>query len=174
MLEVGIAWISAAEVWSPRKISSRHLIVEEHVDLRNGRYVADNKENFNFGTSELVPMAALAGVIIQALEGITAGCDRTYLIGHSIHHDVHWLEGLGIDLDRLALTTCDIGKAHQGKKGHLQLTRLAAIMDHHGINQANLHNAANDAYYSLEVGLRMMEVEDELRYGELERDGLLL
>ncbi len=64
MFKIGIAWISVAEVWSPRKISSRYLIVEEYVDLRNDRYVADNKENFNFGTSELVLIAALAGVII--------------------------------------------------------------------------------------------------------------
>ena len=119
-------------------------------------------------------MAALAGVIIQVLKGITAGCDRTYLIGHFIYYNIHWLEGLGIDLDRLTLTTYDIGKTHQDKKDHLQLTRLAAIMDYHGINQANLHNAANDAYYSLKVGLRIIEIEDELRYGELKRDNLLL
>ena len=47
-------------------------------------------------------------------------------------------------------------------------------MNHHGINQANLYNAANDAYYSLEVGLQIIEIENEFRYGELERDGLLL
>ncbi len=47
-------------------------------------------------------------------------------------------------------------------------------MDYHNINQANLYNAANNIYYSLEVGLRIMKIEDELRYGELERDGLFL
>ncbi len=47
-------------------------------------------------------------------------------------------------------------------------------MDHHSINQANLYNAANDVYYSLEIGLRIIKIEDEFRYSELERDNLFL
>jgi hypothetical protein len=74
------------------------------------------------------------------------------LVGHSIHGDLDWLEGMGLRLDFPAL---DIALAYQEMRGRVQKSRLSAILDDLGVEHPFLHNAGNDALYTLEGAIRL-------------------
>jgi hypothetical protein len=168
ILEVGLAWTKGSTVWPQPAISCQHLIVSDHLSLRNGLDVADNRDRFNFGASEYVAQSELGAHLTRIFQGMVVDDEQTYLIGHSVRHDLGWLRGLGVPLDLDKLTVCDIGQAYQAKGQALELTGLSRMMDNVGLHYENLHNGGNDAVYSLQVGLLMMAQEDQRLYEEAE------
>ena len=70
-----------------------HLIIKEHVEKCNGRFVEDNKHNFIFGTSQLVSMDEATEIAREVL------CTADYIVGHAIKGDVKWLRSLGVALN---------------------------------------------------------------------------
>ena len=86
------------------------------------------------------------------------------LVGHSIGGDLDWLEGMGLQLDFPAL---DIALAYQKMRGRAQKSKLSAILDDMGVEHPFLHNAGNDALYTLEGAIRLarkigLEREEEV------------
>jgi hypothetical protein len=170
VLEVGIAWICASEVWPAPKIHCRHFIVEDHLLLSNGKFVPDNRTKFNFGQSEYVAERDLYWHITELIDPILISGQRLYVAGHTINQDIRWLKGVGVELELGDVTFCDIGLAYQASRGAHQLTKLERMLHSFDIPGENLHNGANDAYYSLRVCLEMMATEERKRY---EDEGLL-
>ncbi len=166
VLEVGLAWIRYRGVWPQSPIFCRHFVVKDHLHLHNGTFVPDHRGQFDFGESEYVMESELQDLVTTTLKDIAADGDRLYLVGHSVHHDVRWLEGLGVDLGGTGFLTCDIGQAYQASRDAMQLLKLESMMDNFSMAHRHLHNAANDAYYSLLVCLQMMEAEEWKVYGE--------
>lgn len=158
VLEVGLAWVSAAGL----TVHCRHLIVTDHLCYHNGEFVADNRAHFNFGCSEYVELSELNALLAHAVDEIATDGD-VYLVGHSIMGDLRWLEGQGVDLGTRHLTICDVGQAHQARSHALQLTKLQKMMDELGMDYCDLHNAGNDAFYSVEVLRQMMASEERQR-----------
>lgn len=78
-------------------------------------------------------------------------------MGHGIHNDVARLRRAGLPLN---LRTCDWGKAHQARLNALQLADLQSIMDVLDVDYCNLHNGGNDALYTVETCLRMLDIID--------------
>lgn len=91
------------------------------------------------------------------MEQLVARGGPVVLVGHSIYNDVAWLSKAGVTLD---LRACDLGKAYQAQLNALQLASLQYIMDALKIDYHNLHNGGNDAFYTLETYLRMLEIID--------------
>jgi hypothetical protein len=167
VLEIGLAWTKGSSVWPKPAIFCRHFVIRDHLSLHNGRFVPDNRDRFNFGRSECIDQSELCVTLARLLKDVVHGDEQTYLLGHSVHHDLEWLRGLGVQPNLSKLTVCDIGQAYQAKHSALQLTSLAGMMEHLGLPYRNLHNAANDAYYSLLVGLQMMATEDQTQYRQV-------
>lgn len=60
ILEVGLAWHLASQGGVRTScIVCKHLIIEEHLHLQNGKYVADNRDKLNWGTSHLVSLTQM-------------------------------------------------------------------------------------------------------------------
>ena len=66
-------------------IVTRHFIVQENLDKRNGRFVPDHKHLFSFGNSELRPLKWIIDAFIKDLQN--ADC----VIGHSLDSDFKFL-----------------------------------------------------------------------------------
>ena len=89
--EIGLAvWRDAGsgEHWT-----FTHLIIEEHVEKCNGRFVEDNKHNFIFGTSLVVSMDEATAIAREIL------CSADFIVGHAVKGDVKWLRSLGVTLN---------------------------------------------------------------------------
>ena len=164
VLEVGIACASGVDVFDVGEEVVTHLVVADHLDLHNGRFVPDHRAHLNFGRAETVPLDGLAEKIRETLHTIRQQVSALYVVGHSIQHDIDWLKTLGIDVQ---MEGCDIAKAWQAREGAVHLTSLAHMLDGLKIEYSNLHNAANDAVYTLRVFKRMMAQEEAARLDEV-------
>lgn len=174
ILEVGVAWVKSSELWPIEKISAHHLIIRDHSHLHNGRFVADNRDRFNFGKSTLVAESQVPGILMSLFDEMTQFNESIVLVGHSIQNDVNWLKSMGVGLEKINLEVVDIGLAYQAAKNNLQLTKLEKMMAVLKIKFENLHNGGNDAVYSVQVLLQMMANEEEQRWDQINATILLL
>ena len=90
--EIGLACCSVMKGVAKFKYF-RHLIIEEHLKFRNGRHVADNRDNFVFGHSEVLPLERA----VQAVSNDLNHAD--YIIGHSVQGDIDWLRSIGVAIN---------------------------------------------------------------------------
>lgn len=137
-----------------------HIIIEENEHICNGRYVADNKQNFLGGPSLVMPMIRaqefLETIVLHYFpENIKATSSSRFgvsLVGHSIDNDLAWLNKLGIYFPDyvyrrkyMILDTYDIWTASFGSK-YGSLTKLLCFL---GIPNAFLHNGGNDSFFTI-------------------------
>lgn len=157
--EVGIA------VYNPRElrgmmmpfIELKHIIVLDHEHLRNGKYVPDHRNNFNGDVSLVVGgdhvQKAIREIIANYSEPNYASISEALipgngvcLVGHGLDNDLEWLDRMGVRIK----PTCTIdtqkvlGWTH-GKKGLSLRNSLDLVRQPY----AFLHNAGNDAYYTM-------------------------
>lgn len=161
--------------------TSRHLVVADHVELLNGKFVANQKHNFDFGTSELVHEVDLQLVVGALLVDICDRYDKIYLVGHTIHSDLKWLRDMDVTFDKDKFVLCDIGRAYRGMKWtrtqtqtrnddddgnegarsrryeHTGLVGMEKMLSNLGVEFRHLHNGGNDANYNVQALLRMVE-----------------
>lgn len=143
------------------RIKSLHIIIDEHRNLKNGRFVPYNIEKFTNGTSYSMKMAELKGFLTSlfrhyliAKEGI--------LVGHNLSGDVKWLRNYGIS-NEVKLQTVDTDKlfrylCQNGASLRKVLRRLH-------VPHAYLHNAANDAYYTLLACIALCDPAQRVEFG---------
>lgn len=158
--EIGIA------IYDPRKqanalmpsITLIHIIIQENRRKTNGKFVPEHSRNFNGKITYIMPQAE-AVKFIQSLicyyfinERKTREC---CLVGHDVRGDIEWLKKLGISFpsDTNSLDTQKIYAATHGMNG-ASLTNALRIAD---LPHAFLHNAGNDAYYTLVLALRLCD-----------------
>ncbi|CUM45198.1 uncharacterized protein AC631_03486 [Debaryomyces fabryi] len=133
------------------KINQFHILIREHEKMYNGRYCPNNKGNFMGGVSytlELTESKKFVESIInkyshESKEGIV-------LVGHHIEGDLKWLRSIGIQIpsDVPIVDTARIHRLSYESGGSLR-----GILRKVGIPHGYLHNAANDAYYTLLASL---------------------
>lgn len=154
-------------------IKQIHIRIKETVKLINGQYVPNHVDNFNGGTT-LVLSRYEAAVFVQALidhffvyttasengdalveENVQQQLKKTYLVGHDVGGDVKWLKNLGISLpqNHLRLDTAQMMKIQHGKD-NVGLARSLQLLD---IPHNFLHNAGNDAYYTLLLAFKLCD-----------------
>lgn len=160
LLEVGIAWTWLARCLAGHPIfRCHHLIVEENYHKRNGRYVDDHKDDYQFGHSEVLPHHALGRRIQEIIASSYEGARLWCLVGHSLQHDVKCLESLALHayLEGEKTVLCDVALAHQADAESLTLISLSKLLDFYHVCYMCLHNAGNDAYYTLRVSEEMVK-----------------
>lgn len=127
-----------------------HFIIEENSHFVNKDYVPDNRDKFNFGSSQRMSLEEAADKFMQHIRGVD------FLVTHSGANDEEYLASAGISLEGkpmfdtqlLALALLTTGTAVFGLKR--LLSDLAIPFDEH-----ILHNAGNDAAYTMKVFLAL-------------------
>ena len=148
IIEIGFVVTSLPK--SEEKEQAFHFIIEENSHFVNRDYVPDNRDKFNFGTSQRTSLKEAAGKFMQHIKEVD------FLVTHSGANDEAYLASSGIflegktmfDTQLLALALLTSGTAVFGLKR--LLSDLAIPYDEH-----ILHNAGNDAVYTMKVFLAL-------------------
>ncbi|KAK6344562.1 hypothetical protein TWF696_008193 [Orbilia brochopaga] len=163
-------------------ITSDHIIVKEHRSFKNGDYVADASGNFEFGKSRYVPLAELQATVASFMEAArtlpqadelkdsktsknrspettTNSQRQLVLVGHDVNADIEYLRKLGYNSELTQFTiifdTMEMWKGIADTPNGISLTKLCNEL---GIVAWNVHNAGNDARYTLNAFLAMAKI----------------
>lgn len=150
-----------------------HLIVAESLRLRNGNFVCDVKDCFLLGESYVMSLSSCVEFIQTLLNYYMVphtpqeATWRRAFVGHNVKGDLKWLSSIGVnvpaDIDhdilkpsaRIAvLDTEKLYRISYGSKG----SNLGKILRLFQIPHSFLHNAGNDAYFTLKLLLHMCDI----------------
>lgn len=152
--EIGLAWCKSSTFQEPPPdndvipLSSRHLIIKENRNHYNGTWVPDQRHGFLFGESEFVRTANIGAWFKTWAEEFDL---PMVLVGHTISSDVKWLESLKIRLP--VKDTLDIEKFWREsgvRRPEDTKSSLEHIATSLGLSTERMHNAGNDAVYTLQ------------------------
>lgn len=178
--EIGIAIYDPREnIYSLMPIiRSYHLIVAEALPLRNKKFVCDFKDCFLLGESLVLPLEQCVE-FIQSLINFYMKCetdqDTTWeraFVGHAIAGDIKWLKKIGVHVPELdnELTKPEDSTESKGVRKHVKMldtekiysmcygkkgSSLGKLLRLFHLPHAFLHNAGNDAYYTLLLMLKL-------------------
>lgn len=161
-----------------------HLIVSESLSLINRNWVLDMKECYLLGESLVLPLGQCVNFIQNLVnfymipDNDTSDSWERAFIGHNIEGDFKWLKSMGVilpetkpvshisQIDRnskphttLVIDTLKIYSACYGKEG----SSLGKILRLFQLPHAFLHNAGNDAYYTLRLLLHLCDVNTRVQ-----------
>lgn len=158
--ELGIA------IFDPRKqgnalmpnITLIHIIIKENVRRKNGRFVPEHSRNYNGKTTYILSEIEAVKFIQSLIQYYFIDIKhkrQCYLVGHDVRGDIQWMLKLGIHFpaDTSSLDTQKIYAASHGMNGASLKNALRSA----DIPHAFLHNAGNDAYYTLVLALRLCD-----------------
>lgn len=164
MLEIGLTYIQDATMRhgeTPLSLANNfrwfHVIVEEHDDLRNGKLVADKKYDANYCISEKLGQKDAVQAVGHIIKELVQNDRTTTLIGHSFQGDLARLRGVGLDVVAIGVDVCDIASVNRWWTTTWPLEGLQTLLRRCNIQHTNLHNAVNDAHYTLEVFLHFVK-----------------
>ncbi|SCU95576.1 LAFA_0G01068g1_1 [Lachancea sp. 'fantastica'] len=176
--EIGIS------IYDPREsqfstvpiLRTYHLIVAESLKLRNGRFVCDLKDCFLKGESYVMSLSNCVKFIQTLINYYmvpATAAEHTWkraFVGHNVKGDLKWLCSIGVQLPNtidynfsqskspLTVNVIDterLFRSSYGSKG----SSLGKILRLFEVPHAFLHNAGNDAYYTLKLALHMCDVQ---------------
>ncbi|KAJ3512539.1 hypothetical protein NLJ89_g3465 [Agrocybe chaxingu] len=138
-----------------------HLIVEEAKKYMNGTYVKDHRYRYDFGDSECVKKSVFKERIHQLFARLSE-LGYIFLVFHDNRHDIRDLQKLEVNLDGLTylppdsipekgifvLDTADLIGALLGVGDNRGLEKTCRLLQ---ITTQYLHNAGNDAHYTLQA-----------------------
>ncbi|OHW91538.1 qde-2-interacting protein [Colletotrichum incanum] len=193
VLEIGLSILDTKDIadvppdengrnWVPF-IKNRHLITDEHRHIRNRKYIEGCPELFNFGKSEYLKLSDLGPSVIAAINDLSvagqegvAEPDKRFrnivLLGHDLRSDLGYLERMGVELwsvGGVMSRTLDTKDMHQAWRQEMQGRSLAMVLTDLGISHSNLHNAGNDAAYTMQAMLGLA-VAARVGKGQKNRD----
>ncbi|KAK3333439.1 hypothetical protein B0T19DRAFT_126065 [Cercophora scortea] len=166
--EIGIAVLDTSQLakvapgdggkgWFP-VVAARHIRVEENSWAKNSVHVPGCAHRFDFGESEFIPMAKIPSVLERIIEGAAhandAGKKRpVVLVFHDQGQDIKYLNTLGYDIMKAenVLEIVDTREMHQYIVRADNPTSLCSILVLLGIPYRYLHNAGNDAVYTMQA-----------------------
>lgn len=160
------------------QIESRHLRVVEYGHIINHDFVAGCPDRFEFGESEWVKLEDMPSVVDHCFRSYlpkTADGDDTrterrnvVLVGHNPAVDVDYFLDLGVRLFResvekgVFLDMVDTAEVFRVSRQEMNVRSLGSILETLGITGWYLHNAGNDARYTMEALVRILFHESHL------------
>jgi hypothetical protein len=158
-------------------IQCRHLRIQDNKSFRNGLWVADAADKFDFGESEWVRLADVPAILGSALRFYDEnGAKRKIIIvGHDVKQDFSYLRITGYDLWNIKdLEVIDTTSMHKAVYDHHESKGLSKVLMDMGVIHFNLHNAGkyctrnlclgtnnettgNDAAYSLQAFIHLAD-----------------
>ena len=124
--------------------ANMHIIVSDHLHLKNGKFVANNRDKFNFGKSEVLNLKMALDHVLAVLS-----TPNSCLIGHNIKADINFLRS--VSAKKLNMPIFDTQLIYKQATFGDNMLGLVRVLDEIGIPHSNLHNAGNDAFYTLET-----------------------
>jgi len=132
------------------KLEVYHYIVKEHYDKRNGIYVPDNKDNFQYGNSELLSLDEIKTKVYKLVQ------ESDHLVGHAFKNDIGFLQNIGYTHKKEVFDTQNIAPLYLLENDRHSLERVVkAVMKE---EPKFLHNGGNDAYYTMKSLLAMLDL----------------
>ncbi|KAL1796080.1 hypothetical protein ACET3X_006304 [Alternaria dauci] len=195
--EVGVATLDTRELvgvppgengaeWR-NKIRARHFRINEYKHLRNSDFVTGHPDGFDFGESTFVPLKDAADHVAACFHapfGAQDGDDfpsqydptekrNIIFLGHDTLGDVRYLQQLGYDPMKVEhiLEAMDTATMYKVWNRDPQPTSLGKILLAFDIEGWKLHNAGNDAVYTVQAMLGICVKEATLR-GSPELDNM--
>ena len=140
ILEIGWATIKNKE------LKVEHYIVQEHLDLRNGKFVEDNKDNFLFGKSIILPQKEIVKILKKELDL------SDIIIGQGIGNDFKYLSKINNEIKFQDYNNKVIDNGNNISrlinKNGCSIKKACILFN---IEAKYLHNAGNDAFYNLKI-----------------------
>ena len=174
-------------------IRARHFRIKEHAHLVNSEFVSGHPEGFDFGESTIVSLAEAPahvaacfsppfgarhsnGVdsILDLMKGVNLDEKRNIVfLGHDTSGDVRYLQDLGYDPLKVEnmLEALDTATLYRFWRREQNGTSLGKILYDFDIAGYKLHNAGNDAVYTLQALLGICVREASIR-GSSELDSM--
>ncbi|KAK6008196.1 hypothetical protein QM012_000099 [Aureobasidium pullulans] len=144
------------------KISTRHILIKEHKHLVNKRFLHGCPDKFNFGDSEVVSLKNIHKTLTQLFDNPSPnsiqtsgpGSRKLILVGHGLSNDTAFLKKLNFAPHATGNIIRDVDTARfVGTKK--QMVGLSKLLIGLGVDPENLHNAGNDAAYTMQALLLM-------------------
>ncbi|KAF2502691.1 hypothetical protein BU16DRAFT_533021 [Lophium mytilinum] len=162
------------------KIRDRHFIIREHSHLHNTEFVTGCVNAFEFGDSERISLSDAAQIIESCFRppysapsdhpAASASDDAAHkrnliFLGHDAGNDVRYLQKLGFNPLSLPnmLEILDTADMYRAWKREANPRSLGTILYEFDIAGWNLHNAGNDARYTLQCMMAIAVKEASLR-----------
>ncbi|KAG6000938.1 hypothetical protein E4U21_004862 [Claviceps maximensis] len=146
----GILW------W--KHIKAHHLLVRQYASHVNHKYVQGCPGMFQFGQSTFPDEWELIDTLDSILGSYTRDPETdVLLVGHDIQSDVRFLAGAGYDVVQAlgSVHVIDTQILHQAWNAGKQARKLQRVLSDLCIPYAYLHNAGNDAMYTLRAMITM-------------------
>jgi len=147
LLEVGWCIFNMDSENNDKNVEAKHYIVIENINKCNRRHVPNNKYKFNFDRSEIKPLEDIIKILQEDLKKVD------YLLGHDISNDINKLSRLKSSKFSFNLEDFNIIDTQELYEGcfHEEKIGLKKGLIHFNINYRNLHNAGNNAYYTMRL-----------------------
>ncbi|CAO2648654.1 Nn.00g079210.m01.CDS01 [Neocucurbitaria sp. VM-36] len=168
-----------------KMIRARHFRINEYRHLVNSEFVTGCPDRFDFGTSTPVnledaalhvaacfhaPFGAHHTNGIQGIATLMSKADLSekrniIFLGHDTLGDVRYLQQLGYDPMKVEniIEALDTAVMYRVWRREQQATNLGKILDAFDISGWNLHNAGNDATYTVQAMLAICVREATIR-----------
>ncbi|KAF1830103.1 hypothetical protein BDW02DRAFT_534828 [Decorospora gaudefroyi] len=181
---VGVAPGENGAAWR-EKIRARHFRINEYRHLHNSVFVNGHPDGFEFGESTFIPLSEAANHVAacfhapfgaHATEGgaadnhLLSKCNPTEMrniifLGHDTLGDIRYLQQLGYDPSKVEniLESMDTAIMYRVWHRDEQITKLGKILADFDIIGWKLHNAGNDAVYTVQAMLGICVREATIR-----------
>ncbi|KAH7041198.1 uncharacterized protein B0I36DRAFT_358387 [Microdochium trichocladiopsis] len=148
--ENGSNWISA--------VKGHHFIINEYSHLKNKRFVKGCPEKFNFGRSGFAWLRDMPKIAARIFGDPDASNVRPLvLVGHDIVGDLRYLRQIGYNVWNTGHVIDEVDtqvmfrRLQRSPNGRSLITACEAV----NIETKDLHNAGNDAWYTLAAMIAM-------------------
>ncbi|EMD00601.1 hypothetical protein BAUCODRAFT_81223, partial [Baudoinia panamericana UAMH 10762] len=161
----------AGEEWH-KHIRARHFRIVEHKKLVNSKFVQGSPDRFEFGKSEFVGKEVIASQLTacfhepfsKSSQGeatdlpMKDGVEERrniVLLGHGTGQDIAYLQSIGFSVLNRSnlLEAMDTAIMFRSYTGDNNPTSLGRVLYHFDLEGWSLHNAGNDAVYTLRAML---------------------
>lgn len=175
IMEIGLSTLNSQDVlgldpghngtaWA-EKIHSRHFRIREYAHRRNKVYVPSCPEDFDFGESEWIEKKEHARWMLKdcfttpvSVSTNQVDPPATYkfvLVAHSAKSDINYLQKIGFNPSEYIFDIIDTAELGMYGGSNFNPLALLKLLRRYGIAMKHLHNAGNDAHYTLQLMLAM-------------------
>lgn len=135
------------------QIRSHHFRVREHGHLVNKKHVEGCPDKFDFGESGWISIKDVSRVLGEychlARLSPSGEMYKVVLVGHDILADIRYLNKIGLNIVEMCSDSIDTSCLYKASNRDNRQLSLSALLLRYGIAARNLHNAGNDARYTL-------------------------
>lgn len=138
------------------ELSSQHYLIQGN-HLQKSKYAIERQQTFAFGETIVVPESLIPDILKTALDGVDV------VVFHEKREDEEILNGYGVNLEEYknvqVMDTQWCYKKHfMDKRNKMVGMSIEQLLEGFKIPAKDLHNAGNDAYYTLQLLLKMSQI----------------